>query len=220
MMGNKYVAILIKPLATEKQEKLKKKKKLESILLDVLNRYHVEFVKNQKDDGYVCHMGLQPDCMDVIAYCFMRMHPYEALYTLGMSVSQNSESKAKEDAYQQAKTALKQLGKMRKRRDYRELYIKVALPSENKALETALNTIVLLDCDLQNHWTQKQRDIVFFGYFEEKNQKETAEYFKVSQPNVHQVLKKANYALYRDIRKSYKQIFEQITVVPKMSKKG
>lgn len=202
MMGNKFVAIFLKLISLNENEE-----QMENILTEVNRRYQAKFEK--EEDKYICYMPLQKDCMDMISYIYMMIQPHDVVFAMGVSEEMN-EHRAIEVAYRQAKVALKQLLRQRKRRDYRQLYAKIQLPSEYKALSIAFNTMLLLDCEIQNRWTQKQRDIVSFGYFEEKNQKETAEHFHVSQPNVHQVLKKANYSLYRDIRKSYQSIFEQM----------
>lgn len=210
MLGNKFLVILVKPLFINAIEIDKAMtQKIESLLLDMNQRYQILFEK--KEEGwYACSLPLQGNCMDMISYLHILLKPYEALFTLGIATQEKSENKARSQAYQYAVNAMKQLERQRKRRDYRYLYQMINVSNKYKAFMIAFNMMMQLECNIQNNWTQKQRDMIYYVYFEKQNQKTTAERFNVSQPNVHQVLKKANYVLYRDLMQSYQRILEDI----------
>ena len=211
MNKNKYIAILVKPVVLDiANEDINIKQKLNDSMSQISHRYQVDFEELEGLESYVMYMPLQSNCMDIVSCLRLLVKPHELLMTIGVCKAKTNENKTKEHALHQAKIAMKKLEKQRKRHDYRNLNMKVQLPSEYEMLSVSMNMMILFDCDIQNSWTQKQRDTVFVTYFEGMNQKEAAQHFRVSQPNIHQVLKKAKYSLYRDIMNTYYQIFESM----------
>lgn len=211
MNENKYIAILVKPVMLDiANEDINIEQKLADSISQISHRYQVDFEELPDSESYVMYMPLQSNCMDIVSCLRLLVKPYELLITIGVCKAKTNENKSQELAFHQAKVAMKKLEKQRKRHDYRHLNMKVQLPSEYETLLISMNMMILFDCDIQNGWTKKQRDTVFATYFEGMNQKEVAQYFHVSQPNIHQVLKKAKYSLYRDIMNTYYHIFENM----------
>lgn len=210
MNGSKYIALLIKPLLLEsQQEQVCFNEKLKDSFLHITHRYQITFEELLDHGEYVAYIPLRNDCMDIIACLRLLMQPYQLLFAIGVC-ELDEDVQSYEAVRSQANVAMKKLEKQRKRLDYRNLNMKIELPKEYETLSISLNMMLLFDCDIQNGWTQKQSDIVYVTYFDGMNQKEVAQHFKVSQPNIHQVLKKANYSLYRDIMNTYRNIFGKL----------
>ncbi len=73
-----------------------------------------------------------------------------------------------------------------------------------------INVIFSLLYVLKSHWTDRQREVVHASYYYTVRQSRIAEMFKMTQPTIQQILKRANYVKYGNAMETLEKILSEI----------
>lgn len=213
MVGKKYIAVIgrITDLRSCSDDIL-------SMIFEGINEKYASALRKpfEMTSSDTFHALLQDGMylMDMLKQIRFMLYPNIVLYGIGvgqihLEYDLSSQYK-RENAFYNAQSAIKLLNKLQED-SADSVQTRIVLGYEDMILEEALNALFDMEQNLIAQMTEKQYEMIHETYFDHLTQKQLAMRHQVSQPNVHQILKKGGYRAYRNQMCTYQRIFEMLT---------
>ena len=141
--------------------------------------------------------------MDIIQFIKTEAQPIEIRFGIGVgtiTTAINPEAALGADgpAYYMARECIDNM-KMAERTKGRVCgNVQIRIDSSNHSQELSLNTIFNLMHCIEQNWTVKQKEIVYYALLHREKQTDIAKQFNVSQSHVQQVFSKTHFYAYKD----------------------
>lgn len=162
------------------------------------------------------HQG--KNVMNIIQYIKSACYPIEVRFGIGVGAISTEINTmvaigADGPGYYKARDSIENLKLLEKKNESTFSDVQIKIDGDNSLQELSLNSILKLMYSIEKGWTKKQREVVNYVLLKEKNQTETAEYFKVTQSNIQQILSKAHYYAYKEAFDSVNKILNEVRYV-------
>lgn len=143
------------------------------------------------------------------------MYPVQIRFGIGVggittAINANMAIGADGPAYYRARNAIEILREKEKGNKQGGCSIHIEVDEQEELVTDLLNTVFSLMSVLQNHWTKRQREIIYDFDCHKDSQRKTASRLGITQSSVQKGLAGSNYYAYRDARATAEKVLKGI----------